>query len=442
MIASPSAQHAQDSAQEPQYAPPHEAHLTAHGYPLINIAFLEAMEYRASKAVAMVRANSYAPQGVKPPLTFNATQLATLCGKTQTTMLRLLEKAGEMKLASGIPAGGSAANAKTKRVFSQAEAVDWVRAVSDSYFKRPLDVPGCTLTIGNFKGGVGKTVASTSLAQALSLKGYKVLCIDLDPQGSMTSLFDVDRMDVEDDQTILPLTRPLTDDGYRDTLQESIQETYWAGVDLVAGSTSLFGAEFYLPLRQMYAHKDEPDFRFMDVLNSALDRGIRQAYDYIVIDTPPAISYVTMNAFWAADGLLMPLPAEGLDLMSSTRFWSMFTTLLKVAEGSAAEPKEFAWLAMVPSKVDHTKGYTNFNLEIMRRAYGENVLNAELPLSSAVSVGGTTLATVYDIQKYVGAAKTYQRARMAFDNLADQVDYLTRTRKWGQTVKMPTPATR
>jgi chromosome partitioning protein len=403
-------------------------------FPPIDLSYIEAMEERADRVVEKVRTNSYAPSGRKPSLLFNATQLALLCGKSNSAMARLLDKAASLNLTDGAQPAPNGGTAGKKRIFTQAEAVDWVRAVSDTYFKRPPGSMACTLTIGNFKGGVGKTVASTSIAQALSLMGYKVLAIDLDPQGSMTSLLDVDRMAVDDEQTMLPLARPLSDAGHRDTLQESIQETYWTGIDLVAGSPSLFNAEFYLPMRQMNV-RQEPTFRFLEVLDRALSKGIRQEYDYIIIDTPPALSYVTMNAFWAADALLMPLPAEGLDLMSSTRFWSMFTQLARSAEKTAAAPKTFAWIGIVPSKVDHTKQYTKFNLDVMRAAYGENLLNAELPLSSAVSVGGTTLATVYDIQKYVGSKKTYERARVAFDQLAAQIDFLTRTRKWGQIVK-------
>lgn len=402
-------------------------------FPAIDLDYIEAMEERADRVVEKVRSNSYAPSGRKPFLVFNTTQLAQLCGKSLSAMSRLLDKAPALHLADGLQSVKDAGQVSKKRLFTQAEAVDWVRSVSDAYFKRPPGVMACTVTIGNFKGGVGKTVASTSIAQALSLMGYKVLCIDLDPQGSMTSLLDVDRMAVSDEQTMLPLTRPLNDEGARDTLQESIQETYWTGVDLVAGSPSLFNAEFYLPMRQMNV-RQEPTFRFLEVLDRALSKGIRQEYDYIIIDTPPALSYVTMNAFWAADALLMPLPAEGLDLMSSTRFWSMFTQLARGAEKTAAAPKTFSWIGIVPSKVDHTKQYTKFNLDVMRAAYGENLLNCELPLSSAVSVGGTTLATVYDIQKYVGSKKTYERARIAFDQLAAQIDFLTRTRKWGQVV--------
>ena len=88
----------------------------------------------------------------------------------------------------------------------------------------------------------------------------------------------------------------------------------------------------------------------------------------------------------------------------------------------------------MPSKVDHSKGFTKSNLKVMQVAYDKYLIgNVEIPLSSAVSVGGVTLSTVYDMEKYVGSAKTYERARQAFDRLVDEVDYLTRLKKWRQT---------
>jgi len=399
---------------------------------------LADLENRIHAVIGHVRTSSHTPYGEKKAPAFNASALATLCGKSNTSMMRQLERAAELGLSDGVatvPAGSDvpATTTRARRSFSLSEAIEWVRAVGRP-FQRDLNHKGCTIAVGNFKGGVGKTVVATSLAQALSLKGYKVLCIDLDPQGSMTSLLDVDRTGVDDEQTFLPLTKHPHDEGHRSTLQESIRETYWFGCDLVAGSSSLFAGEFLLPLRQMRADRDEPGFRFMEVLDRALDQGIRDEYDYIIIDTPPALSYVTMNGYWAADAILMPLPAEGLDLVSSAQFWSMFTTLAGSAAKTATKPKTFSWVATVPSKVDHTKGFTKANLKVMQAAYQNYLIgNVEIPLSSAVSVGGSTLSTVYDMEKYVGSAKTYERARQAFDRLADEVDYLTRLRKWGQT---------
>ena len=403
---------------------------------------LRDLEEHIHSVIDSVRSAGHSPTGMKTSPRINATQLAKLCRKSNTTMLRLLDRAAEFGLADGHspppvegedPTPTKGAGTRQRRMFTLQQAIDWIRHVGPMY-RRPNGAQACTLAVGNFKGGVGKTVMATCVAQGLSLMGYRVLCIDLDPQGSMTSLFDIDRYGIEDSQTFLPLALRPSDPGYRDSLQESIQETYWYGCDIVAGNSALFGGEFFLPLRQMEAATKEPSFRFMEVLDRALDNGLRDEYDYIVIDTPPALSYITMNAYWAADAILMPLPAEGIDLVSSAQFWSMFTSLASTAAASASKPKSFSWIAAVPSKIDHSKGRTKINLKVMQSAYQGYLLgNVEIPESAAIGNGGVTLNTVYDMESYAGSAKTNARPREAFDRLCEEVDYLTRLRKWGQT---------
>lgn len=393
---------------------------------------LRELESHIHKILNAVRVTGNRPGGVKTAPRINATQLAKLCRKSNTTMSRLLERAAEFGLANGYADDHKGGNGK-RRMFSTADAIGWIRKVGTMHRRAAADTPGCVISVGNFKGGVGKTVFSACLSQALSLMGYKVLCIDLDPQGSLTSLFDIDRFDVDEMLTFLPLTLRPSDPNHRPTLQESIQETYWPGIDIVAGTPALFSGEFWLPMRQMDARLKEPDFRFMEVLDRALDDGIRDEYDYIIIDTPPALSYITMNAYWAADGILVPLPAEGIDLVSSAQFWSMFTELGASAEASATKPKSFSWISVVPSKIDHSKTRTKVNLKVMQAAYQSYLMPLEIPESAAIGNGGVTLKTVYDMESYAGSAKTYARSREALDRLAEEIDYMTRLHKWGQS---------
>lgn len=391
---------------------------------------------------------------------YNATQLGDLCGKSRDQMLRLLDRSVDAGLPDGVPS-----NAARNRKFTLEEARAWVKEVRGRV--RPEGKRAATITVSNFKGGVGKTVVSMAIAQGLSLKGYNVLCIDFDPQGSMTALFGVTPSDVHDSETVLPLMMPPhgaiprsrhedssgnVDDSQssldsdveeegddaspraepRDTLQESIQGTYWDGIDLVPASHSLFGGEFYLPLRQMYAgqYKDsvEPDFEFWKVLDKALDQGLREHYDYIIIDTPPSLSYMVMTTIWASDALLLPLPPEGIDFASSAQFWTMLSELSSTSEGTS---KDFAWVAAVPTKVDHAQMHTKQMLKWMQAGYKELLMTTEIPKTAAVGTEGMRYSTVYDVKKYVGSAKTLQRAREAFDKLVDEVDYLTRLHVWG-----------
>lgn len=388
---------------------------------------LHALDEHLASMMDRLKHAIYKPAGTKPTPVFNATQLAKLCGRT--SMARQLEKAAELGLADGVIEGKPAGH----RSFTLEQAVQWVRAVGGTAYKRAPGQSGAVITVGFFKGGVGKTIVATSLAQGLALKGYKVLAIDFDPQGSMTAMLGVDPAVVEGDETFAPLGVPPGHPLYRPTLAESIRPTYWSGVDLVAGSTNLFQCEFYLPLRAMNARNEGKQFNFLDVLAKGL-QPLRDDYDYIVIDTPPAISYSTMNAYWAADAILMPVVPEGLSLQSSTQFWDMFTELFDTAAKLVSTPKEYAWLGVVPSKVEGHKPAVQAMLKWIRAFYGEYMLNSELPLTDVVKTGGTTFGTVFDISKYVGSNKTYERARDAFDRLVGEIDTMTRQRFWNEPV--------
>ena len=395
---------------------------------------LEALDEHLAEMMDRLKAAIYKPSGVtKPAPTFNAAQLAKLCQQSSTKMLRLLEKAPKKNLATGL--GGTSSH----RSFSLEQSIEWVRHLGGPGYKRKPGQPGAVISVGFFKGGVGKTIVSTSLAQGLALKGYKVLCIDFDPQGSMTAMLGVDPGSVDIEETFTPLGAPPDHPSHRSTLVESIRPTYWSGVDLVAGSTSLFQCEFYLPLRAMNAQTEGKRFNFLDVLAKAL-RPLREDYDFIIIDTPPALSYTVMNAYWAADALLMPMVPEGLSLQSSSQFWSMFTELWSEASRLTDTPKTYAWVGVVPSKVEAHKPAVQEMLKWIRAFYGEYVMNSEIPQTDTVKTAGTTLGTVYDISKYIGSAKTYERAREAFDRLVNEVEQMTRTRFWNEP--MATEATK
>lgn len=423
----------------------------------IDLARIQRLSERLNDLVERIKDNAFLPSGSKISPVFNQAQLAALCGLAPDSMARRLAKAEELGLPAGTPVQTKASQnriaaaaeddsgeesdtpnitlhqteSKGRRQWTLAEARQWIKH-SGRPFIRPPGVPGAVITTANFKGGVGKTVTSVTLAQGLSLMGYKVLAIDVDPQGSLTSLFGILPTEVSEEMTILPILQPPNSDGYRNSIKESIQKTYWDGLDLIAGSRSLFAGEFYLPSRSL---QREPNFDFYEVLNRALNDGTRMEYDYIIIDTMPSLSYVTMNTLWAADAVLMPLPPEGLDIASSSQFWTMFTELAEAmgdrnGANGAKIAKTFQFIGVLPSKVDNTKSHTKSLLKWIQAGYEDLMLNVEIPVTQVVSVSGSEMRTVYDITRYVGSAKTYARAREAYDKLVGEIDHLTRQTCW------------
>ena len=370
----------------------------------ITIAEIVSQADRAVHMVADVRSRMLAPQQKKVAPVFSMTQLATLCGIDKGQFSYRLSK-------EDLPTGQLNATG-SRREFSLEQSRIWIREYRSASL-RPKDKRAITIAVGNFKGGVSKTTTAMTLAQGLSLRGHRVLAIDTDPQGSLTTLFGVlPDTDVAEDQTIAPLAN-----GDESSIRPAIQSTYWDGLDLVAAAPALFSAEFILPARQM----KDPTFQFWDVLNLGLE-DVRDEYDVIVIDTSPSLSYLTINAFMASDGLIVPLPPNALDFASSAQFWSLFSDLASNLVESAGLVKTFDFIHVLLSRVDASDAASSVVRTWIAATYAEKLLPVEIPKTAVTSASAAEFGTVYDISKYDGNLKTYKRARDAYDRFSDLIE--------------------
>ena len=362
---------------------------------------------QAERAVAMmvqIRSAMLAPTARKSPPIFNLSQLAAQCGIEKGSLSHRLSK-------GDLPAGQLNASG-SRREFSLAEARTWIREYRKDGL-RPEGAEAVTLSIGNFKGGVSKTTTAVTLAQGLSLLGHKVLVIDTDPQGSLTTLFGIlPDTEVEEEDTILPLAM-----GSETSIRYAIRPTYWDGIDLVAAAPVLFGAEFALPARQT----QEPGFEFWRVLDLGID-DVRDEYDVIIIDTPPALSYTTINAFMASNGIIMPLPPNALDFASASQFWSLFSDLTSELLTKRGLTKEFDFIHILLSRVDSTDSASNIVRQWIGQTYAEKVLPVEIPKTAVIGVTAAEFGTVYDVARYDGSARTFKRARDAYDSFVGYIN--------------------
>lgn len=150
---------------------------------------------------------------------------------------------------------------------------------------------GRTIAIANQKGGVGKTTTAINLSSCLAEAGQRVLTIDFDPQGNATSGLGLEKGQIED--TVYEMM--LGDCTFEDCLQQDVQED----LDVLPSDSNLSGAEIEL--------LDIENKEF--VLKSHLDK-VKGEYDFIIIDCPPSLSLLTLNALVAADTVLVPIQCE------------------------------------------------------------------------------------------------------------------------------------
>ena len=363
---------------------------------------------RASYLMSEVRSALLAPGRRKTAPTFNATQLAGLCEVDRSQVVYRLGK-GDLPT-------GAINKSGNRREFTLQETQTWVREYRARRL-RPAGAEAICIAVANFKGGVGKTTTTMTLAQGLTLRGHRVLVIDCDPQGSLTTLFGIlPDTEVEEAQTILPVCM-----GQQASIAPAIQSTYWHHLDLVCAAPLLFAAEFGLPARQMR----EEGFEFWNALNLALD-DVRGQYDVVLLDTPPALSYVTINALMASDGILMPLPPNALDAASAAQFWRLFSDLTGDLVMHRGVTKEFDFVRVLLTRVDNQDATAAVVREWIGKTYEGKVLPAEIPKTTVASSSAAEFGTVYDIGRYEGNQRTYKRALDAYDKVTELLEEIIR----------------
>jgi chromosome partitioning protein len=230
------------------------------------------------------------------------------------------------------------------------------------------------IAVANQKGGVGKTTTAINLATALAATGWRVLLIDLDPQGNAST-----GLGVTHDQRELSSYELLTG---QCTLEEAVVPTRVPRLDLLPATVDLSGAEIELVEMQERTHR----------LDKALESAQAGRWDVCLIDCPPSLGLLTINALVAAQSILVPLQAEFFALEGLSQ-------LLQTIERIRARfNPELSILGVALTMFDKRNNLSNQVADDVRACLGKVVFDTVIPrnvrLSEAPSHGIPAL--IYD----------------------------------------------
>ena len=323
---------------------------------------------------------------------------------------------------------------------------------------RPEGLPAKMVAVANFKGGVGKTSTAAHLAMSAALDGYKVLVIDLDSQGSMTSIMggqvpdewstafpllakdyalalqDENKVRDAAGQTPLPFDETLTE-ALRTSARDIIQPTHWPNIDLLGAQLNLYWAEFQVPVWRMGLRS----WPLWDALSNALvNERIVDDYDIILIDTPPALGYLTINALAAADILLVPLGASFLEFDSTGRFFDMlYSTFASVEEGENAARRRdglpemrFEWDAVRALVTRFDAAQQTDLANVIQAYFGDFMTTYRQEVTAMVGQAGEQVNGIYEADYREFNRDTYVRGRETFDRTWAEVKELVLGTWW------------
>lgn len=249
------------------------------------------------------------------------------------------------------------------------------------------------LAVSNQKGGVGKTTSVMNLGAALAKSGKKVLLIDSDPQANLTSYLGITPGQGEHEAL-----RTL-DELYLS--KRVMDEAGWAafitptstGVDLIPSDGSLAGIEYYL-----FSRTDKE--RVLDRIVEPL----RDRYDYILIDTPPSLGLLTLNALCAADGVLVPVQPEFFGLEGIVKIRAA------VEDVRARWNPKLRIVGVLPTQVALRRKLTTEVLQALRTELGTDVFESVIHDSSSVTESTGHGQSVLDYDRSSRGSQDYQAA--------------------------------
>ena len=246
-------------------------------------------------------------------------------------------------------------------------------------------VPTKVIAVANQKGGVGKTTTAVNLAACIAAVGRRVLLFDLDPQANATSGVGLEKVEGAS------AYRVLLGEG---SLAEKIQVTAFERLEIIPSEVDLCGVDIELARSEDHLH------RVSHLLQPIL---AGQRYDFIFVDCPPALGILTLNAFAAADGVLVPLQCEYYALEGI----SMLNRVMRQLHDNGVNPR----LELIGVVMTMFDGRTKLSQQVVgevREHFQDKVFETTIPRSTRLAEAPSFGKPIIHYDKYSGGAAAYE----------------------------------
>jgi len=275
-------------------------------------------------------------------------------------------------------------------------------------FHYTCGVPTKVIAVANQKGGVGKTTTAVNLAACVAAMGRRVLLFDLDPQANATSGLGLEKVEGASAYRVL-----LGEGG----LMEKIQKTSFERLEMIPSEVDLCGADFELARAEN--HLGRVAIAIQPVVQS-------QRFDVVLIDCPPSLGVLTLNAFAGADAVLVPLQCEYYALEGI----SMLNRVMSQLHDNGVNPR-LDLIGVVMTMYDGRTKLCQQVVEEVREHFGERVFETVIPRSTRLAEAPSFGKPIIHYDKYSAGAAAYELLAQEF---------LARVDASSPTADSPSPA--